>query len=247
MKWYSHKAYRIHMKDMEIFKDDQELRSAYQDWPKVISNRFDMSYPRIGVLNSQDLLQEGYVGFYKAWKKIDWELIANSPEPERIGMITNYLKLSIKRHIIRAITRDRDTIRIPENYYMENPYGYKSEWSKYNKERQTDIFLTRTFASFFTQDFLDVADDHGDYISDQLNHFLNNVMDTFLTEFEKTIIKQSYGIDEPYDKKRSIKRIAEYYNKSEIWIKKTKAKGIKKLKHKEVKEIIEKKIDLLYT
>ena len=243
MKWYSHKAYRMHMKDMELFKDDQELRSAYQDWPKVISNRFDMSYPRIGVLNSQDLLQEGYVGFYKAWKKIDWELIANSPEPERIGMITNYLKLSIKRHIIRAITRDRDTIRIPESYYMNSVnYGGKE-----NKEYNTDIFLTRTFASFFTQDFLDVADDPGDYIADQLNHFLNNVMDTFLTEFEKTVIKQSYGIDEPYDKKKSIKNIAEYYSKSNRWILKTKAKAIKKLQHDEVKEIIEQKIELLFT
>jgi len=49
-----------------------------------------------------------------------------------------------------------------------------------------------------------------------------------------------YGIDEPFDRKVSLARIAEKYNKSIVWIKKTKAKALQKLKQIEVKEIIEK-------
>ena len=238
MKWYSHRAYRQHMYDMKVTKDKNELRAAYQDWAKVISNRFDRSYSRIGVLNLQDLLQEGYVGFYKAWEKLDWKLINEVIEPERIGMITNYLKLAVKRHIIRAIARDRDTIRIPEGYYLENPMGYGEKGRLYNKNQQTDIFLTRTFSSFFTPEYLDIADDHGDYINDKLNDFLNDIMETFLSSLEKTIIKMFYGIDEPYDKPRSFIRISEYCSKSEGNVRKIKQRGLDKLKQEPIKEII---------
>ena len=243
MKWYSHRAYRQHMYDMKVTKDKNELRAAYQDWAKVISNRFDRSYSRIGVLNLQDLLQEGYVGFYKAWERLDWKLINEVVEPERIGMITNYLKLAVKRHIIRAITNDRDTIRIPEQFYMEN----KNYGGKNNKAYQTDIFMTRTFSSFFTPEYLDIADDAGDYMNDKLNNFLNDIMNEFNTSFEKTIITKYFGIDEPYDKPKSIKRIAEYCKCSQIWIKKSKAKGLQKLQQKEVKELINNYIEKLYT
>ena len=240
MKWYSHRAYRQHMYDMKVTKDKNELRAAYQDWAKVISNRFDRSYSRIGVLNLQDLLQEGYVGFYKAWEKLDWKLINEVVEPERIGMITNYLKLAIKRHILRTINRDRDTIRIPDHFYIEN----KNYGGKYgNKEYQTDIFLTRTFSSFFTPEYLDIADDTGDYINDRLNDFLNDIMETFLSSLEKTIIKMFYGIDEPYDKPRSQRRISEYCSKSEGNVRKIKQRGLDKLKQEEIKEIITKFIE----
>ena len=248
MKWYNHRAFKQHIADMEMFKDKNELRHAYSSWVKTISSKFDRSYSRIGVLNFQDLLQEGYVGFYNAWSKLDWELIGSKHEEERIGMITNYLKLSIKRHIVRAITRDRDTIRIPENYYMEKPFGTKHNISQYNKNQQTDIFLTRTFASFFeASDYLDVADDGGDYIADILNDFLNDVMDVYLSKLEKVIIKMFYGMDEAYDKAASVRRIAEYCYKTETNIKVIKYRGLEKLKNKDVKEIIENFIEIHVT
>ena len=246
MKWYSHTTYNQHLEDMKSFKDTCELRTAFQDWAKVMANRFDRSYPRVGILDLNDLLQEGYVGFYKAWDKLNWELLYTRPEEERPAMMTNYLKTAIKRHIIRAIARDRETIRIPENYYMENPRGY-GEFAKYNINCQTDIFLSRTFSSFFLLDHLDKADEGGNYYADELNELLNDLMDHMLNALEKTVIKMSYGIDEAYDKAQPIKRIAEYCSKSEIWIKKTKANALKKLKEKNNLEIIEKKIENIYT
>lgn len=168
---------------MKSFKDDDIMRSAYQQWAITIANRFDRSYPRIGILNFSDLIQEGYVGFYKAWGKLNWDLINSHLEEERVGMITNYLKISIKRHIVRAITRDRDTIRIPEHYYME-----KHDYGNGVKSYDTDIFLTRTFSTF--EKIIDAVDEHQGRYTDELNELLNDVMDRFLKSFEKTVLMQ---------------------------------------------------------
>ena len=247
MKWYSHTTYKQHLEDLKLFKDENELRQTYMSWAKTISNRFDRSYPRVGVLDLTDLLQEGYVAFFKAWEDLNWDVINAAVEPERPALITSYIKRRVHDRIKRAIARDRDTIRIPEGYYLEKPYGTKSEWAKYNKGRQTDIFLTRTFSSFFTLEHLDKADDGGDYVADQLNDFLNDVMDTFISPMEKLIIKMFYGMDEPYDKPRSQKRISEYCSKSETNVKVIKHRAIKKLQDENIKEIITKYIDINVT
>lgn len=243
MKWYSHKLYNQHLEDMKSFKDTNEVRKAFQDWAKVMANRFDRSYSRIGILDLTDLLQEGYAGFYKAWDKLNWDLLYTASEDERIGMITNYLKTSIKRHIIRAIARDRETIRIPEGYYLENPMGYGEKGKKYNKNQQTDIFLSRTFASFFDPHVLEKSDEGGNYYADELNEMLNDVMEAFLNPLEKTITKMFYGIDEPYDKPANQTKIAEHCSKSISNVQNIKHRALKKLKKDNVKEIIEKKLE----
>ena len=245
MKWYNHRAFKQHIADMKMFKDENELRHAYSSWVKTISSKFDRSYSRVGVLNLQDLLQEGYIAFYNAWNDLNWEIIGAAAVEERPALITSYLKRRIHDRIKRAIMRDRDTIRIPEGYYVEKPYGINSEHAKYNEIRNTDIFLTRTFASFFEAgDYLDVADDGGDYIADILNDFLNDVMDTYLSKIEKVVIKMFYGIDEAYDKAASQTRISEYCYKSISNIQNIKYRGLEKLKNKDVKEIIENFIEM---
>lgn len=241
MKWYSHTTYRQHMKDMEVFKDDDVMRQAYQNWPKTLSNRFDKSYPRVGILDQLDLLQEGYVGFYKAWSKLNWDLVNERIEDERIGMITNYLKNSIKRHIVRAIARDRDTIRIPESYYS-------TKWWNGTKmlEYQTDVFLTRTFSTFFDESILDRYDDSiPDHVADELNELLNDFMDEILKPIEKTVIKMFYGIDEPWDKKCSINQIASKNYITDTNVKVIKHRAINKLK--ENKELIKNKYQDIVT
>ena len=243
MKWYSHRSYKQHLEDLKSFKDSNEVRQQFMSWARTMSSRFDRTYPRVGILDQSDLLQEGYVAFYKCWDDINWKLVMSKHPNERIAIITSYLKRRIHDRIKRAIARDRDTIRIPENYYSEKWQTGRAGVREY----QTDIFITRTFSSFFDESVLDTADDGGNYIADELNDVLHDIMRIFLTSFEETVVKQSYGIDEPYDKPRSIKRIAEYCGKSEIWIKKTKAKALNKLRQKEITEIIEKNIENLYT
>ena len=247
MKWYSHRAFKQHVADMKIFKDENELRHAYTSWVKTMSNKFDRTYPRIGVLNLQDLLQEGYVAFYNAWDDLNWEIIGEAVAEERPALITSYLKRRIYDRIKRAIARDRDTIRIPENYYRITGNDKFKNGERVQYTYNTDIFLTRTFSSFFTPDYLDQADDGGDYIADILNDFLNDVMDEYLTRIEKQVIKMFYGIDEAYDKPASVRRIAEYCYKTETNIKVIKHRSLEKLKNKDVKEIIENFIEIHVT
>ena len=239
MKWYSHRAYKQHLEDLKYFKDSNEARQIYMAWAKTMANRFDRSYARIGVLNLQDLLQEGYCAFYKAWEDLNWDIINSVVEEERPAVITFYIKRRVEDRIKRAVARDRDTIRIPENYYRITGNAKNGKDYKYD----TDIFLTRTFASFFTPDYLDIADDGGDYMADRMSDFLNDVMESFLPSLEKMVIKMFYGIDEAYDKPMSHKRIAEYFGKSENNIKKIKQRGLDKLKIEEVKNIINKFIE----
>ena len=234
MKFYSHKIYTQHLEDMKSFKDSDEVRQQFIDWPKVIAQKFDRSYPRIGVLDLNDLTMEGYHAFYSAWNNLNWKLIMSKHPEERIAMITHYLKRRIKSRIVRAIARDRDTIRIPDNYYSTEWNTGKSGVYKY----QTDIFLTRTFSSFFDPDVLDKADDLNNYVADQLNEMLNDFMDRLLNPLEKTIVKMSYGLDEEWDKSASQNRIAEYCNKTTSNVKVIKHRAINKLKKN--KELIEK-------
>lgn len=239
MKWYSHATYKSHLKQMSIISRIDKDKAPYVEWPKSMANIFERSYPRIGVLDLTDLLQEGYFAFYRAWNKLDWVLINNASEDERPGIITNYLKLNIKNGIRRAIARDRDTIRIPESYYTMKPHG-DAYGGKYDASYQTDIFLTKTFASFFNDYYLDVADELYNYNDDMLNEFLNNIMSKTLTQIEKQVLCMYFGIDEAYDKKVPVSKIADFFNKSEIWVKKKKADALNKMKQPHVKEVIEK-------
>ena len=123
MKWYSHPTYKSHLNQMKSFKSVDNIKSPYIEWPRSLANSFNRAYSRIGILDLNDLLQEGYCSFYRAWKKLDWELIGKSIPEERNGIIINYLKINIKNGIKRAIAKDRDTIRIPEAYYNLRPHG----------------------------------------------------------------------------------------------------------------------------
>ena len=111
---------------------------------------------------------------------------------------------------------------------------------KYDEVYQTDIFLTKTFASFFNSYYLDVADEPYNYDQEKLNDFLDDVMDKHLEPIEKQVLKAFYGIDEPYDNKASVATIADRFFRSDIWVKKVKANALKKMKQPHVKEIIEK-------
>lgn len=236
MKFYSHKIYRQHLEDLESFKDSDEVRHAFLKWPQTLANQFDRSYPRVGILDLNDLLMEAYHAFYVCWEGLKWDMIMSRPSNERIAMITSFLKKRIKNRISRAIARDRDTIRIPERYYTVSSVNGSGEEVNY----QTDIFITRTFSSFFDPDVLDKAEDMNNYVADQLNDAIHDFITEVLSSIEKTVVKQFYGIDEAYDKNVSVKRIAEYCKTTETNIKVIKHRALKKMKNSELLNNFEK-------
>jgi len=67
MKWYSHPTYKSHLSQMKTYKKIDPIRAPYIDWPRTMANSFERSYSRVGVLDLNDLVQEVYVSFYRAW------------------------------------------------------------------------------------------------------------------------------------------------------------------------------------
>ena len=58
------------------------------------------------LLDLTDLLQEGYCAFYKAWTKLNWDIIDKADEQDKPAVITNYLKLNIKNDFRSLRTGD---------------------------------------------------------------------------------------------------------------------------------------------
>lgn len=233
MEFYSHKTYKAHILNMVRYKEIDELRGPYLDWCNSIANIFNRSYPRIGILSLNDLVQEGYTSFLKAWPNLDKKLLdKQTTDDKRVAIITNYMKLNIKSGIRRAVAMDRDTIRIPENHY-----------NKKDKLKSQDIFLTQTFSSFFESHLLDIPDQPYGYEQEQLNEILVNHMQNNLNSVERQVVSMFYGIDEANDIKKSIKSIASWFGKSEAWVKLAKGEAMNKLKEADSKAILAKKLD----
>ena len=234
MKWYNQKAYKQHIKDLKYLDLDDKRKKLCFEFVNSVANSFPREYNRIGILDVNDLIQYGYCGLLESWDKLNWDRVFELNPSDQQAMIWKFIKNGIKYKILHGIARDRDTIRIPQAYYID--------WHKKNTDYtyDMDIFLTQTFSSFFNNEYLDVVDDSGNYIADQLNSYLNDVMETFLAPLEKLVIKMFYGFDEPYDRPVAQARIAKEFNKSTDNIKKIKQRGMDKLKQNTVKELIEK-------
>ena len=233
MEFYSHKIYKLHLAEIEVYKEIDKMRGPYMDWPKSIANIFERSYPRIGILSLNDLVQEGNTAFFKSWPKLNQDLLnKQTDEAHRIAIITNYMKTAIKSSIRRAIASDRDTIRVPENKYNER-----------DPAKQTDIFLTQSFADFFDSHLLDIPDEPYAFEQETTNEILVDHMDKNLTSIERQVVSMCYGIDQAHDTKKSFKSIAEWFGKSEAWAKKIKVEALKKLRQPENKEILLKNLN----
>ena len=238
MKWYNHKVYRAHKADLKMV--ETRLNGSYDmhnvehifKYVEDVARQFDRSYSRIGVMDLNDVLQEGYAELLYAWTKLDWEDIEKSDNPA--GQRWAYLKLSIKRGMIRAIMDNRSSIRIPRQYYT-------TKHSIHRKEYQTDIFLASTFTQMFGDEYFDAIDEVSNWDNDRLNEFLNDLMDKIMTFKEKDVLKKMFGMDEHLDKKVPKTKIAEYYKMNLSSINKVKRRALSKLILN--KEIIENYFD----
>ena len=229
MKWYNHKIYRAHKADLKSV--ERRLNGSYDmhnvehifKYVEDVARQFERSYSRIGVMDLNDVLQEGYAELLYAWTKLDWEKIEESGNPA--GQRWTYLKTSIKRGMIRAIMDNRSSIRIPRNYYTSK----ESYYYQYSGNYQIDIFLSSTFTQMFGDEYFDAVDEVSNWDNDRLNDFLNELMDKIMTFKEKDILRKMFGMDEHLDKKVSIKSLQDYYNMSPRGINKVKNRALRKL------------------
>lgn len=236
MNWYSHKTYKQHLIDLDYLNLDDERKELCLKFVRQVANGFERSYSRVGVLDLTDLIQEGYAAALHSWKTLDMEKINDLPieadNDEQIAVIWNYIRLAIKHGIGNAIKKYRDGIRIPKQYFSE-------EWQ--GREYQTDIFLTKTFAAFFNESYMELLAYQGEsYQNEKLNEFLNDIMEEHLDHMTMTVIKMVYGMDEPFEVSKPFKSISDWIRKPPATVRKIKQRGIDKLKEEEVIIKIEK-------
>lgn len=160
-----------------------------------VTRRFSTEAKYIGVLNLEDLIQEGHNGLIQAVDKINWDVIDASTEPDKT--LISFLSKRIKGTIRRAINNSRTNMRVPESEM--------NRLKKKSRETNDDEELINQFLkAIFLQ--LDNENEYGEsYINsivdpDTLtepvnNDELNSMIFTHLNDKEQVVIKRSYGIN----------------------------------------------------
>ena len=223
MKWYNHRIHTAHVEDIaavrvDINGTDITDQARIYEHVGVVAREFGREYTKIGILDYNDLLQEGYCAMLEAWESVNWDYVEWADEPE--AFLWGYMKKAITNGIRGAIMDKRMDIRIPRSQYRLT-------------DNSVDVFLSQTFSEAFGDNYFDLIDDGGNYWNDMLNEFLDSLMDELLSFKARDIIKKMYGMDEHLDKKVPVKEIAEFYN--------MKYKGVQKSKERSLKTLISNK------
>ena len=177
-------------------------------WLPLVENlarKFSTSDQAAGVMSINDLIQEGAYGLVAAVKKINWDKINDSDDPEKT--LKSFLSKRIKGAIRRGIDMNRGDVRIPEHKLNE-----------IRKNPEDEVMVAMFFNSIFssidapTQDeenpFIQVPDNSQPYNLDLINSYLLNLMSRHLSKVQYDVLRLSYGLDQ--DKKWPAADIAKH-------------------------------------
>lgn len=205
MKKYNVQNYVRYKNDLEtVLKRNEGLtwgemsrdQVVVQFMPLVesLARKFSTSDQASGVMNINDLIQEGNYGLVAAVDKIDWNKILESEDPEKT--IKSFLSKRIKGAIRRGIDMNRADVRIPEhklNEIRKNP----------ENEAMVAMFFNSVFSSIDAHHgddenpFMQVADNSEPYNIALMNSYLLGLMKQYLTPVQYDVLRLSYGLDQP--------------------------------------------------
>jgi len=211
---------RIPNKEFDEYTRD-ELVAVFMPLVENIARKFSTTQQASGVLTINDLIQEGAIGLNVAIDRIDWGILDDSDNEEKV--LKAFLGKRIRGAIRRAIDINRGDMRIPEHKLNE-----------IRKNSGKDRMIVETF---FNQIFLSIddkpnVDDENSmfqipdksepYNINLLNVYLMGIMKQYLTEKEYEVIRLSYGLDcdkmsaKEIANKLNINGIASYVRVSQI-------------------------------
>lgn len=224
MKWFSLPTYKRHEEDIKCYTRGV---GRYYEWVIRLANQFNREYASIGILDVNDLIQAGHEGLIKAWSAVDWDMIAESTEPD--AQLWNFIKKRIKWGIRREIDNHSTHIKVPRRVLTEMRTNMKFE----------DQIFVDLFPQFFDAQFPAMIEEIHPWDSLRLGELIDDYLYANVKNADHVeILRASYGIDR--DKPMSIKELATKYRMSEIGIKKAKSRLIEKLKaDEEFEKIIE--------
>lgn len=237
MKKYNVENYVRYKNDVE----EKLLSQKYQnDREKIIvenmylveevTRRFSTEAKYIGILNLQDLIQEGNIGLIQAVDRIDWNIINDSVEPEKT--LKSFLSKRIKGTIRRAINNSRTNMRVPESEMnrLKKKFKETNDDEEIINQFLKAIFLQLDNYNEYDTRYIDSIIDP-DSVTEPFNDKeLNDMLNKHLNDKEQVVIKKSYGISEDKLKAKQIAlEIGLKGENSQVRVSEIKREAIKKL------------------
>ena len=224
MKNFNKKIYILNQESINKLK--HEIPLYYFKMAAKIANSFSKEYSAIGVMNINDLAQEGYYALLKSWANIDWKLIDSlESDIDKKKAISKYLNISIKGLVGDEIKKNADGSKKP----------IKGVWNNKDKKRYSSGFgfITVLFPQWFDNDVLNIIDEEiYDYDYEKLGEYLKGWLLKYVPKYH-TMIEMFYGLDDVYSKPKKIKDIAHYFSMNVENVKKQKQRLLAKLQSNE--------------
>ena len=216
--------YRVFIDDIALFKEI-EGRKRFRS----------QEYASIGIMDRNDLIQEAYLAFFKAYNDVDWKKINKSTNPE--AELWAYLKKKTIYDINIAIRSKKDGVKLTQWALFQG---------KEAKEGKNVQFITTLFNKLDHIFFRNQEDTAlTKYETDLLGYFLDVHLDEFLdlnfkgernwNGVERYLLKSFYGLEEV---RKSQKELAEELNLSNSTIRVIIKRAITKLRSKESMDLI---------
>ena len=211
MKNYNIQNYNIYKEDIKQsiqhtdgkFWDEytrDELIVKFLPLVENLARKFPTSQQAIGIIDVTDLIQEGSIGLIAAVDNINWDIIKDSDDPEKV--IKVFLAKRIKGAIRRAIDINRGSIKIPEhklNEIRNNPEDHELVALFFNSVFDS---IDSTFDSNDSDSYSEsenvinqYEDKSKEYNIDILNAYLLTLMSANLNEKQYEVIRLFYGLD----------------------------------------------------
>jgi len=224
MKNFNKKIYAINRSSLQHI--ETEIPLDYFKMASKIANSYSKDYSAIGVMNINDLNQEGYLALLTAWRNIDWVYINKlETKLDRHKTVSKYLSISIKGIIGDRIKENIDGSGRP----------IKGIWNNKDKKRHTSGFgfISVLFPHWFDTDIINMVDnDVYDYDYDKLGEYLEGWLKKYVPKYN-LMIQMFYGLDDIYSKPKKLAEIAHYYGSTMESVKKQKQRLLIRLRDNE--------------
>ena len=186
--------------------NEEELVILFMPLVENLARKFSTSQQASGVMSILDLIQEGNFGLISAIRRIDWDTIYSSDDPEKT--LKSFISKRVKGAIRRGININRGGIRIPEHKLNEINRNFESD------KKMVAMFFNSVFASLDDDTIQEHHIDHEQpkedkYKSPMFTNYILNLLKLNLNIKEYDVIRMSYGLD---CEKHSAKEIAKKLN-----------------------------------
>tara|TARA_B100001939_G_C16886186_1_gene593180 strand:- start:236 stop:1021 length:786 start_codon:yes stop_codon:yes gene_type:complete len=228
MKNFNKKIYSLNISTLEkVKKSNTDIPFEYYKMALNIANSFSKDYGAVGVVDLNDLTQEGYLALLISWRNIKWNIVNDIKDKvEKQKTISKYLKKSITGILKDRIKVNADGTKRP----------IKGIWSNEEQKKITGGFgyITKLFPHWFDSSVINMIEEEiYEYSYDKLGEYLDEWSKKYLPKHH-LMLKMFFGLDDIYSKPKKMIDIANYFGIRVENVRKQKQRILAKLKSNEL-------------